>query len=182
MTHLGEELRQFFSSPNRRLPELEPEDLVQMTMTRVYQSMGNFRHDSTLRTWVFRIATNTWRNTLRDAKAKKRTGDEVPLDAAVSGEGLGPTKEIADQREDALQAILSAERTQALWQAIHELPTKMGRCLMLSMHHDYTPRQIATLMKIEENTVKSHLQEGRRRLGPMLRQRFGIPEPEGSPL
>ena len=178
LKRLAGQLLQFFSSPGRRLAGLEPADLVQMTMVRVYQSMGDFRQESSLRTWVFQVAHNTLKNAVRDTKAQKRAGDEIHLDAAPPGSDDDRRREVADPREDPQEKLLEEERTRELWRAIQGLPTKMGRCLMLSLRDGFTAREIATLLKVKETTVKTHLQTGRKKVKAILRQHFGLSDPE----
>lgn len=178
---MGPQLLAFFSSPRRRIAGLEPEDLAQMTLVRVYRSMEDFRHRASVRTWVLKIAVNVWSNALRDSKAAKRHGDEVSLDGSRQNGDPGPRAiDPRDPRDDPQQRLLDEERTRLLQEGLEELPTKMRRCMTLRLRDELTIRQIATLLRVEQTTVKSHLQEGHRRLVPILRERFGVTEPRGT--
>lgn len=177
---LGAEVLAFFSTPRRRLSWIEPQDLAQMTMLRVYRGMETFRHEASPRTWVLKIATNVWANALRDGEADKRSADEVSIDASRAP-GEAPI-DPPDRQPDPQERLLAEERTRLLLEAIDELPKKMRRCMMLRYRDDLSIRDIATLLRVEESTVKSHIQEGNRRLGPLLLERFGVttpPEPTG---
>ncbi len=169
---MGRELIAFFSVPQRRVPGLEPDDLAQMTLFRVYLSMESFRHRATIRTWVLRIAVNVWKNALRDREAAKRCASkEVSLDSRQ-----GTEDKFLDPRENPLQDLLAEERTTLLLSAIDSLPKKTSRCMVLRFKDQLSIQEIACLLRVESTTVKSHLREGKRRLGPLLRERFGILE------
>ncbi len=176
---IGPELLAFFSVPQRRMPGLEPEDLAQMTLVRVYRSMAAFRHESGMRTWVLRIAVNVWSNALRDREAAKRTAsEEVSLDSRGDNRPGEWPIEPSDPRDDPQQKLLTEERTRLLQEAIGTLPPKMCRCVLLRIRDQFSIREIATLLKIKESTVKSHLQEGKKRLGQLLLEQFGISNPK----
>ncbi len=54
-------------------------DVLQNVLIKVYQNLPNFKGDSALYTWIYRIARNETLNTLE--KEKRRTG--VDLDASI---------------------------------------------------------------------------------------------------
>lgn len=178
---LTRQLLSFFSSPKRRIPGFEPEDLVQKALVRVYQGMDSFRQDSSFRTWAFRIATNVWTNTLRGIKTQKRAGDEIALDEGFDSTPDKQRLELAAPAPSPEEELLWDERTKVLDQGIAMLPARMARCLMLSLKDGFSNSEIAILLKIKPTTVKSQLKEGRRRLGHLLREHFGLLEPEGEP-
>lgn len=152
-----------------------------MSMLRVYQSMEDFRQESSLRTWAFKVAVNTWTNALRDAGTQKRSGDEVSINAQNTTGHYQRPVDVADSKSNPEEELLDDERSRALWEAISHFPTKMGRCLLLSLRDGLSNQEIATVLRIKRTTVKSHLQTGRRRLKRLLRERFGITELRGTP-
>ena len=178
---LATELLRFFSVASRRIPGYEPEDLVQKAMVRVYQGMDNFRRDSSFRTWAFKIATNVWTNTLRESQAQKRVGDEVSLDTGVDDTSDRRRIDPPAPAPNPEETFLWDEKTRALDRGIATLPTRMARCAMLSLKGGFSVREIATLLKVQPTTVKSQLKEARRRLKDLLREHFGLLEPEGEP-
>src|SRR5687768_11300054 len=58
----------------------ESRDLAQETFLRVYKNWASFRGESSEVTWLFQIATNLYRNTIRSRSALKRDRQEVPLE------------------------------------------------------------------------------------------------------
>lgn len=65
----------------------DAEDVAQEVFLEVFKSIGKFKGDSKLSTWIFKIATNKCLEFIRKKNAKKRfaymqtiLGNEVPLD------------------------------------------------------------------------------------------------------
>lgn len=65
----------------------DAEDIVQEVFIEVYKSIQNFKGDSKLSTWLYRITTNKCLEFIRKRNAKKRfalfqmiKGDDIPLD------------------------------------------------------------------------------------------------------
>lgn len=55
--------------------------------------------------------------------------------------------------------------------AIQELPKKYQDCLELSLFYDYTPREIADLLQVKEQSIYKRLNRGRKKLQERLKKR-----------
>src|SRR6185503_1022435 len=104
----------------------EARDLTQETFLRAFQSIGRFRGDASLKTWIYRIGINQARNRWRWWRRRKRdvtisldaTDDqnETPLSASLPNDSApNPEQEtLARERErqlrDALLGLKSAFR------------------------------------------------------------------------
>lgn len=144
----------------------ETRDLAQETFFRVFKALPSFRHESSFPVWLFGITTNIYWNEIRRRKSDKRVGLEVSVD--TSGYEEGPSPELKAQEKDALGAMISRERRQALQAALRELPGQMRLCCILRYERDYKYQEIAHLMAISIDTVKAHLYQGRKRLRATL--------------
>lgn len=163
---------------NRGFSNEESRDLTQETFLGVYKGIGRFRHDSTVETWLFKIAANIWRNALRSRSAEKRDGFEVP----IGGTGEDAEENLADVPAadgvgDPLDQTLADERARLLRAAVEELPAKMRQCLLLRIDHDMKYREIAAVLQISIETVKSQLFQAKERLKERLAEHF--PELDG---
>ncbi|HEX6199987.1 MAG TPA: sigma-70 family RNA polymerase sigma factor [Thermoanaerobaculia bacterium] len=144
-------------------------DLTQETFLRVYRGLATYRSQDRLGSWILRIAATTHLNRLRDRHAAKRAGDEVPLEpVAAAGEpGL-----VSDGAQ--LDRLLAGERRQRLAEAIDGLPDQMRQCLRLRLEQELEYQEIARVMRLSIDTVKTHLAQGRKRLrerlGPLFRE------------
>jgi RNA polymerase sigma factor (sigma-70 family) len=167
----------------------ESRDLTQETFMRVFRSIDSFRGEASFQTWLFSIATNLWRNELRHRMAEKRAAAEIPLEDATRAEKAAAEAESAegaeaeDPAEDLalvsrppkeLDDILAQERTTLLRQALDELPPQMRKCVMLRIGQDLKYREIASVMQISIDTVKSQLGQAKVR----LRARLSVVESE----
>jgi RNA polymerase sigma-70 factor, ECF subfamily len=155
----------FFS--NRGFSHEESRDLAQETFLGVYKGLDRFRGDSSVETWLFKIAANIWRNAIRSRSAEKRDGLEISADDAPDEPDL-----FGGGRLDPLVEALSDERVRLLRAAIDELPPQMRRCLLLRIDHDMKYREIAAVLQISIQTVKSQLFQAKERLKERLVDHF----------
>ena len=63
----------------RGFPADQCQDLAQETILKVYRGLPAFRREARFETWLFQIAANIYRNTLRSQSTLKREAQEVPL-------------------------------------------------------------------------------------------------------
>ncbi len=143
-------------------------DLTQETFLGVCRGIKRFRGGTNFEKWLYTIAINVWRNEIRYRLTEKRSADEVSLDAL-----LDTPREIKDSTQgDPLEAVLAGERHDLLHEAIRELPNQMRQCLILRIDQQLKYEEIAIVMRISINTVKSQLFQAREK----LRARFAESE------
>jgi len=140
---------------------------------KVHRGLPAFRYEARFETWLFQIAANLYRNTLRSQSTLKREAQEVSLDEAAEEPG-GPATPTGET--GALDEVLSEERSQVLHDALAELPCQMRRCVELRVHQDLRYREIADLMQVSIDTVKAHLYQARQQLKSKLSGYFADPE------
>lgn len=172
------------------LPE-ECRDLAQDTFLRAYRGLGGFRGEARTNTWLFAIAKNIGRNNIRMQLADKRRGQEVslegqepPRDVAEPGLDDGEESEppsLASGGSGPLDGLLSEERSKLLLGALDALPARMRQIVLLRYGQDLKYREIAELLQISIETVKSHLFQARQRLAPILRERLSDATSEDAP-
>lgn len=159
----------------RGFPSEECYDLAQETFLRVSKSLQTFRHESSFESWLFKIAANIYRNTLRGQSALKREAQEVSLDEITEhtgGEGEGVLA-WSTAENGPLDGVLEQERQRILRQALDSLPAQMRRCVLLRVDRDLRYREIADLMRVSIDTVKAHLYQARQQLKGKLGDYFG---------
>ena len=137
----------------------EAEDVAQEVMVRVYHALKTFRGESSFGSWIYRITFNHALN----FKARMRyraphVGDEA-LAVLPSGE-RGPDAELH-----------AAERRRAVMACTAELPDVYQSALRLHYWLGSSMAEIATLLDVSENTVKSYLHRARGLLRTMLAER-----------
>lgn len=147
----------------RGFPAEESRDLAQETFLRVFKNMESFRGESAIETWLFQIASNLYKNTLRSLQARKRDGQEVSLEGTEE-----VVVEWRSKEGDALGGILTEERSERLREALRDLPPQMQQAVFLRVDGDLKYREIADVMHVSIETVKAHLYQARQHLRDRL--------------
>jgi RNA polymerase sigma-70 factor (ECF subfamily) len=167
--HYYPTIRAFFI--RRSKSEEEVEDLVQETFLRVHRNLANFRGDSQFETWLFQVSANVYKNAVRSQTTQKRDAQEVSWnDIGTDSAKIEETAIYRDALEnDPLDELLQDERSRLLQEALQELPSQMRRCVELRISWDMKYREIAVLMGLSIETVKSQLHQARQ----LLKEKMG---------
>lgn len=135
----------------------EADDLLQEIFLTAHRKIGQYRGDSALSTWLFRLGTNTCLDHLRSRAARaSRVHDALDGDVD-SGNRAGPILGVINRLdlERAIDALPDGARTVFVLHDVEGLE-----------HHD-----IARLLGISDGTSKSQLHKARMRLRGILRPR-----------
>lgn len=143
-------------------------DLTQETFLRAFQSIGQFRGDSDLRTWIYRIAINQARNRWRWWRRRRRDVT-ISLDSE-NAHGKQPLIESLRSELDKSpeQETLAHERERALRKALRSLSLSYRETVILRDIEGFTYEEIAETLGISVGTVKSRLARGRHELRQRL--------------
>jgi RNA polymerase sigma-70 factor (ECF subfamily) len=118
-------------------------DLAQDAFVRAWRGLKNFKGQSALATWLYRIAVNVCLN-----RVSARTPSMEPIDSM---------DHVADLRiEGAQQAMIREERAVAVRKAIASLPDKQRATLILRTYHDMSHQQIADVLGSSVGAVKAN--------------------------
>lgn len=130
------------------------EDVAQETFIRVYQNYGRFRNQSSVQTWILKIAINLCKNQMRTHWWRYRSEKEL-LEVDTTGYYDG----LVDR-----QTVLSE---------IGKLPIKYKEVILLYYYQQLTILEIAGLLNEKESTVKSRLVRARKKLKTKMEKEFG---------
>ena len=168
----------------------EAEDLVQETFLRAWKNLGGFEGRSTLRAWLYRIATNACLDAL-DGRARRVLPHHLAGPSDPSG-GLPPRTDIAwlqpfpdrligadrpwepaAPSEDEPDAVVVARETieLAFLAAIQHLPPRQRAVLILRDVLGWPAKQTAELLSGSVASVNSALQRARATLRQHLPER-----------
>jgi RNA polymerase sigma-70 factor, ECF subfamily len=134
-------------------------DLSQEVFLRVFRTLGSFRGQSALRTWIYRIVINLARNRQRWWRRRFRSS-QVSLDDHLQQCGdLPSTAEVLPDR-----LLASKETSARIWQALDRLPFDQRTALILREIDGLRYEEIAFSLGIAVGTVKSRLTRARQAL------------------
>ena len=140
-------------------------DLSQEVFLRVFHTIHRFRGQSTLRTWIYRIAVNQARNRQRFWRRRHRA-DQVSLDAHVAAHGeLGSGAELRPDR-----VLAQKELALQLQCALDHLPFDQRTAIVLREIDGLSYEEIAYSLGVAIGTVKSRLTRARQALRADLQE------------
>jgi RNA polymerase sigma-70 factor (ECF subfamily) len=140
-------------------------DLSQEVFLRVFRTIHRFRGQSSLKTWIYRIAINQARNRHRFWKRRRRS-DQVSLDQHVEAHG-----ELASDLESTPDRLLAQkELATRLRRALDHLPFEQRTVVILREIDGLSYDEIAYSLGLAVGTVKSRLTRGRQALREELRE------------
>jgi RNA polymerase sigma-70 factor, ECF subfamily len=117
-------------------------DLSQETFVRAWRGLKNFKGQSALSTWLYRIAVNVSLNRVSSKKP-----DAEPLEA---------DRFVDTATEDPRAGLLRGERAVAVRRAIAELPDKQRATLILRTYHELSHQEIADILGSSVGAVKAN--------------------------
>jgi RNA polymerase sigma-70 factor (ECF subfamily) len=124
------------------------EDLVQDTILRAMRSLDGLKSEETLRVWLFRIARNAWLDDCKKNQRLRQWDDDAS--ETVSLVDADPSETI-EHRELIEMANL----------AITKLPERQRTVLILASGEGLTNGEIAQVLEITTDAVKSNLYAAR---------------------
>ena len=140
-------------------------DLSQEVFLRVFRTIHRFRGQSSLRTWIYRIAVNQARNRHRFWRRRHRA-DQVSLDQHIAAHG--DFVSAGDATPDRLLA--QKELGERLQTALDHLPFDQRTAIVLREIDGLSYEEIAFSLGVAVGTVKSRLTRARQALRLELRE------------
>lgn len=144
-------------------------DMTQEAFIRLLRSLGTYRAETKFTTWLYRLVTNICLDGLRrrgrpvesiDEPMSSRSGEDTPS----VGERLADSDRWT-QPEEEVQLRESANEVRG---ALQQLPPAQRLALTLHYFEDLRYEDIAEVMGLPLNTVKSHIRRGKERLALAL--------------
>jgi RNA polymerase sigma-70 factor (ECF subfamily) len=140
------------------------ETLTQECFLKAWNARAQFRGDSSLATWLTRIAVNLMRDHLRSRSLRfwhKTRGDSLDV--------MDISDWIPDGRSSPEDIALARQRVAELWKAVDDLSAHQRSVFVLRFVEEMELDEIAETLKMNLSTVKSHLY----RALAVLRDRMG---------
>lgn len=131
--------------------EHDTEDVVQDTWVKAYINLNRFKGNSSLSTWLFRVASNNAKNFLLKKSNRVSKVSIVPEDL----------EEMFTDHNCPEEEMNVGEMKDMLEDATAELPNGQKEVYVLADHHRFTYRAISELLNIPIGTVRSRLSKAR---------------------
>ncbi len=149
--------------------QADASDVAQEVFLKIFRNVGSFRGDSTLRTWVYRIAVNESHNRRRWLFRHRRgeTGIDDAFEDSDSRE-----KPLMDSGETPFDFTMNREAQTLLEEALAGINPVFRTALVLREIEDMSYEEIAEILEVSIGTVKSRIVRGREALRRNLATRL----------
>jgi RNA polymerase sigma-70 factor (ECF subfamily) len=144
-------------------------DVVQEVFLKIFRNIGSFRRDSSLKTWIYRIAVNEARNQRRWFSRHRR--QEVGLDADpdnTNGYTHGYQDWLPDPGRSPFDVAVDRETEALIEAALAKVNPTFRAALVLREMEGLTYEEIGEILEISLGTVKSRILRGRDSLRKQL--------------
>jgi RNA polymerase sigma-70 factor (ECF subfamily) len=145
-------------------------DIVQEVFLKVFRNIGAFRGNSSLKTWIYRIAVNEAYNHrrwfCRHQRQEVALGSEEGSANYVGG--------MTDSARSPFEQAADHETRALVEQALEKLNPKFRAAVVLRDIEDLSYEDIATVLEVSLGTVKSRIMRGREALRKILEGRLDL--------
>lgn len=134
------------------------QDVLQDTFIKVYQNFHQFKQDSQLYTWLYRIATNESLQQLNKLKRMQKTDED-------------PDYHLQNMVAD--NAAPDAEDIQILLQkAIHSLPEKQKLVFTMRYYDDLPYEELSKILDMSVGTLKTNYHYAKQKVEDFIKQNY----------
>jgi len=148
--------------------ESDAEDLTQETFVKVHQALENFRDESQLSTWIYRIATNTALDRLRSPSFQRTV--QIALSENLDESEIAEKATCTEEKKPLIeQQLIREEMNSCIRGYIEKLPENYRTVLVLGELEEFKNNEIAEILGTTLDTVKIRLHRAREMLKEELR-------------
>ena len=145
-------------------------DLTQEVFVKVFRGMGSFHGESSLRTWIYRIALHEASNQRRWWMRHKQ--QEIPIEQEMtegeSGTPMRLKEMLVDPAESPFDMAVHEENRLRVEAALNQVPEPFRTTLVLRDVEGFVYEEVAEMQGVSLGTVKSRLVRGRACLKSLL--------------
>lgn len=133
-------------------------DIVQNTFIKCYENLGGFRFDSQIKTWLYRITINECKDYLKSWNYKMI---QVKSFINESAKSILPSTE---------KTVIDKFSHQEMKESIFSLPKVYREVIYLYYYDSLNTEEIANILGISVNTVKTRLRRAKKRLESIIKE------------
>ncbi len=155
----------------------DAEDMAQEVFVQVFKGIGQFRGESKLGTWIYRVAINLCKN--RSKYLSRRQDDKQDaLDAVADRQPLHQAKGVTSGQVNRPDHMVEGMQIEAIMRkCIAELDPDFREALILRDVENLSYEEIIDITGVAEGTVKSRIHRARALLKQRVAQALGEPLP-----
>jgi RNA polymerase sigma-70 factor (ECF subfamily) len=152
----------------RMVGEAEAEDLAQEVFAKVAHALGGFRGESSLSTWIYRIATNTALDAMKKPLFRQMLGvGKVPFEE-MGGAGESDLACLGGGNPPLDERVIREEMNACIREVIETLPANYKTCIILGDLEDLSDAEVAEVLGLSLQAAKIRLHRARAKLRERL--------------
>ena len=140
-------------------------DLTQDTFVKAFRSLSKFKRKSTFFTWLYRIGVNMTLTHLKKKRARKFFSFDQILNGEISNKEIAS---LSSKESSSVRKTLLNELHEKLNEALSKLSDKHRTIVVLFEIDGLSHKEIASIMKCTEGTVRSRLHYAKLQLQSLL--------------
>ncbi|MBN2290565.1 MAG: sigma-70 family RNA polymerase sigma factor [Candidatus Glassbacteria bacterium] len=149
----------------------EADEASQDVFLRIHRSLDEFRGESKLSSWIFRITANVCISRLR-----KKQLEVASIDETLDSGDKTVAELIPDDQPDPSEQYASLETAEMIRAQVRRLPANWAQAISLHHFQGMSYDEVAEVMEIPRATVATYILRGRRQLARQLTAALGKDE------
>jgi len=150
----------------------DADDLTQEVFIKMYRTLNTYDAErGAFMTWVTTVTRNLLVDHFRKSRQERLT-DSLDTPASEQEDVMPLSERIPDRGPPPDSRVQSRETGEAVHQALQKLSPELREAVILRDLQDMDYREIATVLRVPEGTVKSRINRGRAELARLLQRTY----------
>jgi len=155
----------------RMVGDNDADDVAQEVFDKISRNLDDFKGESKISTWIYRIATNTALDKLKSSPYKRSAaGPLAPLPVEIIDMRIEATVAIKNKPQSPDQQLIRNEMSACIREFVDNLPADYRTIIILNELEGFTNKEIADILQTTVDTAKIRLHRARARLKKMLEE------------
>ena len=155
----------------RMVGDNDADDVAQEVFDKISRNLNDFKGESEISTWIYRIATNAALDKLKSLPYKRSAaGPLAPLPVEIIDMRKEATATIKNKPQPPDQKLIRNEMSECIREFVDNLPADYRTIIILNELEGFTNKEIADILQVSLDTAKIRLHRARARLKKMLEE------------